>query len=68
VQTIINDPYPGMIYKDPIVILINGNSASSEFFASALQDYNRAVNGYGTLGKATIQSIMALEKNDDKIL
>jgi carboxyl-terminal processing protease len=24
VQTIINDPYPGMIYKDPIVILING--------------------------------------------
>jgi carboxyl-terminal processing protease len=53
-----------MIYKDPIVILINGNSASaSEFFASALQDYNRALlMGTGTLGKATIQSIMALEK------
>jgi carboxyl-terminal processing protease len=64
VQTIINDPYPGMIYKDPIVILINGNSASaSEFFASALQDYNRALlMGTGTLGKATIQSIMALKK------
>jgi carboxyl-terminal processing protease len=40
------------------------NSASaSEFFASALQDYNRALlMGTGTLGKATIQSIMALEK------
>jgi carboxyl-terminal processing protease len=43
------------------------NSASaSEFFASALQDYNRALlMGTGTLGKATIQSI-TLEKNDDK--
>jgi carboxyl-terminal processing protease len=32
VQNIINDPYPGMIYKDPIVILINGNSASASEF------------------------------------
>jgi carboxyl-terminal processing protease len=46
------------------------NSASaSEFFASALQDYNRALlMGTGTLGKATIQSIMALEKMMIKIL
>ncbi|CAM2987806.1 S41 family peptidase [Flavobacterium frigoris] len=65
-QTIVNDPYPGMIYKDPIVILINGNSASaSEFFASALQDYNRALlMGGATLGKATMQSIVPLEPND----
>jgi carboxyl-terminal processing protease len=58
-----NDPYPGMIYKDPIVILINGNSASASEFSAALQDYNRALlMGTGTLGKATMQSIMALEK------
>ncbi|WP_339919558.1 S41 family peptidase [uncultured Flavobacterium sp.] len=66
VQTIISDPYPGMIYKDPIVILVNGNSASaSEFFASALQDYNRALlMGSATVGKATMQSIIPLEPND----
>jgi carboxyl-terminal processing protease len=52
-----------MIYKDPIVILIKNSASASEFFASALQDYNRALlMGTGTLGKATIQSIMALEK------
>jgi carboxyl-terminal processing protease len=62
VQTIINDPYPGMIYKDPIVILINGIRLQQASFSSALQDYNRALlMGTGTLGKA-IQSIMALEK------
>jgi carboxyl-terminal processing protease len=65
-QTIISDPYPGMIYKDPIVILVNGNSASaSEFFASTLQDYNRALlMGSATVGKSTMQSIMLLEPND----
>jgi carboxyl-terminal processing protease len=57
-----------MIYNDPIVILINGNSASaSEFFASSLQDYNRALlMGTETVGKATMQSIIPLDKNDDK--
>jgi carboxyl-terminal processing protease len=63
---VINDPYKGMIYKDPIVILINGNSASaSEFFASILQDYHRALLiGSTTLGKATMQTIVPLEEND----
>lgn len=67
-HTIISDPYPGMIYKDPIVVLVNGNSASaSEFFASALQDYNRALlMGSATVGKATMQSIMPLESNDNE--
>ncbi|MFV5701831.1 S41 family peptidase [Flavobacterium sp. XS2P12] len=67
-KIIIDDPYKGMIYKDPIVILINGNSASaSEFFASILQDYNRALLiGSTTLGKATMQTIVPLEENDNE--
>ncbi|MFQ3173234.1 MAG: carboxyl-terminal processing protease [Flavobacterium sp.] len=65
-QTIINDPYKGMLFKNPLVILINGNTASaSEFFASILQDYNRALLlGSSTVGKATMQTIMPLDKND----
>ncbi|MFV8376066.1 S41 family peptidase [Flavobacterium sp. LB1P71] len=65
-KTTIYDPYKGMIYKDPIVLLINGNSASaSEFFASVLQDYHRALLiGSTTLGKATMQTIVPLEEND----
>ena len=66
--SIINDPYKGVIYKGPIVIIINGNSASaSEFFADIMQDYNRAILiGSTSLGKASMQTIMPLEKNDDQ--
>jgi carboxyl-terminal processing protease len=66
-QIMINDPYPGMIYEDPIVILVNGNSASaSEFFASAMQDYNRALLlGSATIGKATMQSIVPLDQEEE---
>jgi carboxyl-terminal processing protease len=67
-QTLIEDPFKGMFYKDPVVILVNGNSASaSEFFASILQDYNRALLiGSKTLGKATMQTILPLEENDNE--
>ncbi|KAF2517841.1 S41 family peptidase [Flavobacterium foetidum] len=68
-KSVINDPYRGMIYKGPIVVLINSNTASaSEFFASIMQDYNRALLvGSNTLGKATMQTILSLdeEKNTD---
>lgn len=68
-QSVINDPYKGMIYKGPIVILVNSNTASaSEFFSSILQDYNRALLlGSTTLGKATMQTILSLDetKNTD---
>ncbi|KLT69986.1 S41 family peptidase [Flavobacterium sp. ABG] len=68
-QTVINDPFRGLIYKGPIVILVNSNTASaSEFFSSILQDYNRALLlGSTTLGKATMQTILSLdeEKNTD---
>lgn len=68
-KSIINDPYKGLIYKGPIVILVNSNTASaSEFFSSILQDYNRAlILGSTTLGKATMQTILSLDetKNTD---
>jgi carboxyl-terminal processing protease len=68
-KSIINDPYKGLIYKGPIVILVNSNTASaSEFFSSILQDYNRALLiGSNTLGKATMQTILSLDedKNTD---
>ncbi|PWB24483.1 S41 family peptidase [Flavobacterium sp. HTF] len=68
-QSVIQDPYRGLIYKGPIVVLINSNTASaSEFFSSILQDYNRALLlGSNTLGKATMQTILSLDedKNTD---
>jgi carboxyl-terminal processing protease len=67
-MAVINDPFKGVIYKGPIILIINGNSASaSEFFAAILQDYNRALLiGCTSLGKATMQTIAPLENNDDQ--
>jgi carboxyl-terminal processing protease len=64
-KSVINDPYKGLIYKGPIVVLVNSNTASaSEFFSSILQDYNRALLlGSTTLGKATMQTILSLDEN-----
>ena len=64
-KSVINDPYKGLIYKGPIVVLINSNTASaSEFFSSIMQDYNRALLlGSNTLGKATMQTIVPLDEN-----
>ncbi|AWA30680.1 peptidase S41 [Flavobacterium magnum] len=67
-QEILKDTNRGMAYTGPVVILVNGFSASaSEFFSAAMQDYNRAfVIGAPTLGKATMQTIMPLDnKNED---
>lgn len=68
-KSVINDPYKGLIYRGPIVVLVNSNTASaSEFFSSIMQDYNRALLlGSSTLGKATMQTILSLDetKNTD---
>ncbi|WP_125719584.1 S41 family peptidase [Flavobacterium ustbae] len=68
-KSVINDPLRGVIYRGPIVVLVNSNTASaSEFFSSIMQDYNRALLlGSNTLGKATMQTILPLEeeKNTD---
>lgn len=50
-------------FKEPIVVLTNGNTASAaELFVSALRDYNKAiVVGETTYGKGTVQSIIKLD-------
>ena len=53
----------GIAWDGPLVVMVNGSSASaSEFVAAALQDYNRAlIVGSRTYGKGTAQSIFSLE-------
>ncbi len=69
-QTILKDYNRGSVYYGPIVILINGSSASaSEFFSGAMQDYNRAiVAGSRSLGKASMQTILPLDANQQDFI
>ena len=62
-QIILQNEYEGSLYNGPMVLLMNGNSASaSELFAAAIQDFKRGlVIGSTSLGKATLQSILPLE-------
>lgn len=64
---VVKDYNRGMLYNGPMVVLVNGFSASaSEFFAGVMQDYNRAlIVGTTTLGKATMQTIVPLEDDED---
>lgn len=61
----LKDMNRGSFYVGPMVVLVNGSSASgSEFFANAMQDYNRAiVVGSNTFGKATMQQIFPIDEN-----
>lgn len=64
----VKDYNRGTLYNGPLVVLVNGFSASaSEFFAGIMQDYNRAViAGSTTLGKATMQTIVPLDENNQQ--
>ncbi|HRG25904.1 MAG TPA: S41 family peptidase, partial [Chitinophagaceae bacterium] len=59
----LKDPNRGTIYSGPMLLLVNGQSASaSEMLAASLQDYNRAVIvGSPTFGKATMQQMFPLD-------
>ncbi len=59
----LKDVNSGSIFDGPLLIMVNGYSASaSELFSGALQDYNRAVvAGTPTYGKATGQIIFPLD-------
>ena len=59
----LKDPNRGTIYDGPLIVLINGASASaSEFFSATMQDYNRAIIvGGTTYGKGSAQQVMPLD-------
>ncbi len=59
----LKDPNRGTIYDGPLMVLINGASASaSEFVSAVLQDYNRAVIvGGTTYGKGTAQVVLPMD-------
>lgn len=60
--TVLKDMTRGTIYNGPLIIMVNGFSASaSELLASALQDHKRAlIVGGRTYGKGTGQKIFPL--------
>lgn len=69
-KDILKDMNRGTIYNGPMVVMINGFSASaSEFFANAMQDYNRAIIvGNRSLGKASMQRIFPLNSKNEEFL
>ena len=66
----LKDMNRGTIYNGPMVVMINGFSASaSEFFTNAMQDYNRAIIiGNKSLGKATMQRVFPVSETNDEFL
>tara|TARA_R110002050_G_scaffold117860_3_gene234842 strand:- start:5595 stop:7679 length:2085 start_codon:yes stop_codon:yes gene_type:complete len=58
----LKDPDKGVVYNDPLIVMINSFSASaSELFAAALQDHIRAIIvGSPSYGKATVQQVIPI--------
>ena len=61
----LKDPNRGTVFDGPLILLVNGYSASaSEVIAGTLQDYNRAlIIGSPTYGKASGQIVLPLDTN-----
>ena len=59
----LKDPNRGTIFDGPLIVLVNGQSASaSEFVSAVLQDYNRAIIvGGTTYGKGTAQMVLPMD-------
>ena len=66
----LKDTNRGTIFNGPMVVLINGFSASaSEFFTNVMQDYYRAIIiGNTSLGKASMQRIFPLDEKNEEYL
>ncbi len=62
------DPNRGTAYDAPLIVMVNGFSASaSEIVAAVLQDYNRAlIVGSRTYGKSTSQQFFPLLASNGK--
>jgi carboxyl-terminal processing protease len=63
----LKDVNRGTIYDGPLLLLVNGSSASaSEMVAGTLQDYHRAlIAGSPTYGKATAQIVLPMDTTID---
>ena len=63
----LKDVNRGTVYDGPLIIMVNGYSASaSEMLAGTLQDYNRAIIvGSPTYGKATAQVVLPMDTTID---
>lgn len=59
----LKDMNRGTVYDGPLVLMVNGQSASaSEVLAGCIQDYNRGlIVGSATYGKATGQNVFPIE-------
>jgi carboxyl-terminal processing protease len=66
---LMKDANRGTVYDGPLIVMINGQSASaSELLASTLQDYNRAlIVGSTSFGKATGQRIIPLDTSSEAL-
>ena len=63
IEPVSTTPKPGMVWKGPLVVMINKFSASaSEIFAGAIQDYGRGIiiGDHSTHGKGTVQQLLDL--------
>jgi carboxyl-terminal processing protease len=63
----LKDVNRGTVYDGPLILLVNGSSASaSEMVAGTLQDYHRAlIVGSPTYGKATAQVVLPMDTSVD---